>query len=90
MLCCSKHPSSLGRVTPVLQFSCLYTSSSRRYHIGESLIPSVRHYLRFIDADEKVANYGFASKVSVASRLFGWRLTFWEYEARIRHQVQSI
>lgn len=34
-----------------------------RYHIGESLIPSVRHYLRFIDAEEKVASYGFARKV---------------------------
>ncbi|KAI0783000.1 hypothetical protein C8Q75DRAFT_482022 [Abortiporus biennis] len=33
-----------------------------RYHIGESLIPSVRHFLRFIDAEEKVANHGFARK----------------------------
>lgn len=35
----------------------------RRYHIGESLLPSVRHYLRFIDAEEKVAQHGFARKV---------------------------
>ncbi|GJE91513.1 FAD/NAD(P)-binding domain-containing protein [Phanerochaete sordida] len=33
-----------------------------RYHIGESLLPSVRHYLRFIDAEEKVAAHGFARK----------------------------
>ncbi|KAJ7496994.1 FAD binding domain-containing protein [Mycena latifolia] len=33
-----------------------------RYHVGESLIPSVRHYLRFIGADEKLANYGFVHK----------------------------
>ncbi|TFK47870.1 FAD/NAD(P)-binding domain-containing protein [Heliocybe sulcata] len=33
-----------------------------RYHIGESLIPSVRHYLKFIGAEEKVAQYGFAHK----------------------------
>ncbi|CAL1711240.1 unnamed protein product [Somion occarium] len=33
-----------------------------RYHVGESLIPSVRHYLRFIDAESKVANFGFVRK----------------------------
>ncbi|OBZ69478.1 Tryptophan 2-halogenase [Grifola frondosa] len=38
-----------------------------RYHIGESLIPSVRHYLRFIGAEEKVIAHGFARKVVVFS-----------------------
>ncbi|EIW62958.1 FAD/NAD-P-binding domain-containing protein [Trametes versicolor FP-101664 SS1] len=33
-----------------------------RYHIGESLIPSVRHFLRFIDAEHKVIKHGFARK----------------------------
>ncbi|TFK44432.1 FAD binding domain-containing protein [Crucibulum laeve] len=33
-----------------------------RYHVGESLIPSIRHYLRFIGAEEKLANYGFIRK----------------------------
>ncbi|KAH9918791.1 uncharacterized protein B0H18DRAFT_661236 [Fomitopsis serialis] len=33
-----------------------------RYHIGESLIPSVRHYLRFIGAEELIATHGFATK----------------------------
>ncbi|KAJ7188603.1 FAD binding domain-containing protein [Mycena filopes] len=33
-----------------------------RYHVGESLIPSVRHYMRFIGADEKLAGYGFVHK----------------------------
>ncbi|KAI8992929.1 FAD/NAD-P-binding domain-containing protein [Trametes punicea] len=33
-----------------------------RYHIGESLIPSVRYFLRFIDAEEKMAAHGFARK----------------------------
>jgi monoamine oxidase len=36
-----------------------------RYHIGESLIPSVRHYLRFIDAEEKLSEYGFTRKVGI-------------------------
>ena len=34
-----------------------------RYHIGESLIPSVRHYLRFIDAEQKLVDMGFKHKV---------------------------
>ncbi|KAF8348367.1 FAD binding domain-containing protein [Amanita rubescens] len=33
-----------------------------RYHVGESLIPSIRHYLRFIGAEDKLANYGFVRK----------------------------
>ncbi|KAJ7502906.1 FAD binding domain-containing protein [Mycena galericulata] len=33
-----------------------------RYHVGESLIPSVRHYMRFIGADEKLASHGFVHK----------------------------
>jgi len=34
-----------------------------RYHVGESLIPSARHYLRFIDAEKKMMNCGFTRKV---------------------------
>ncbi|KAH9895211.1 FAD/NAD-P-binding domain-containing protein [Cubamyces lactineus] len=37
-----------------------------RYHIGESLIPSVRHFLRFIGAEEKVIARGFARKPGAA------------------------
>ncbi|KAI0332267.1 FAD/NAD-P-binding domain-containing protein [Cubamyces sp. BRFM 1775] len=37
-----------------------------RYHIGESLIPSVRHFLRFIDAEEKVIARGFTRKPGAA------------------------
>ncbi|OSD04122.1 FAD/NAD(P)-binding domain-containing protein [Trametes coccinea BRFM310] len=33
-----------------------------RYHIGESLIPSVRHFLRFIGAEDKIIQHGFARK----------------------------
>jgi hypothetical protein len=36
-----------------------------RYHVGESLIPSIRHYMRFIGAEEKLANHGFVRKVRV-------------------------
>ncbi|KAG1901048.1 uncharacterized protein F5891DRAFT_1277977 [Suillus fuscotomentosus] len=37
-----------------------------RYHIGESLIPSVRHYLRFIDAEQKLVEMGFKHKPGAA------------------------
>lgn len=34
-----------------------------RYHIGESMLPSMRHFLRFIDLDDKFNNHGFYIKV---------------------------
>lgn len=34
-----------------------------RYHIGESMLPSIRHYLRFIDLDKEFDDYGFTKKV---------------------------
>ncbi|KAG7090997.1 hypothetical protein E1B28_010064 [Marasmius oreades] len=33
-----------------------------RYHIGESLLPSVRNYLRYIGAEKKVVDHGFTRK----------------------------
>ncbi|KAF7315201.1 hypothetical protein MIND_00034500 [Mycena indigotica] len=33
-----------------------------RYHVGESLIPSCRHYMRFIGADDKLSSHGFVHK----------------------------
>ncbi|KAG1764906.1 hypothetical protein EDD22DRAFT_1042432 [Suillus occidentalis] len=39
-----------------------------RYHIGESLIPSVRHYLRFIDAEQKLVEMGFKRKPGAAMK----------------------
>lgn len=41
-----------------------------RYHIGESLLPSVRHHLRFIGADDKVDSFGFFKKVRLVFMLF--------------------
>lgn len=34
-----------------------------RYHIGESLLPSIRPYLNFIGAEELVASQGYTYKV---------------------------
>ncbi|PLB45829.1 FAD/NAD(P)-binding domain-containing protein [Aspergillus steynii IBT 23096] len=33
-----------------------------RYHIGESMLPSMRHFLQFIDLDEKFNQHGFRIK----------------------------
>lgn len=35
-----------------------------RYHIGESMLASIRHFLRFIDLDSEFDSYGFTKKVS--------------------------
>ncbi|KAJ7204695.1 putative halogenase, partial [Mycena pura] len=39
------------------------------YHIGESLLPSCRPFLRFIGAEELVSNHGFAEKPGAAVKL---------------------
>ena len=38
--------------------------SSVRYHVGESMVASMRHFLRFIDLDSTFDSYGFVKKVS--------------------------
>lgn len=40
-----------------------------RYHIGESLLPSIRHFLKFIDADDKFKKFGFMHKNGAAFKL---------------------
>ncbi|KAG2015793.1 hypothetical protein CC2G_009028 [Coprinopsis cinerea AmutBmut pab1-1] len=45
-----------------IDVTLLEASKFPRYHIGESLIPSIRHYLRFIGAEEKLASMGFVRK----------------------------
>ncbi|KAL5048204.1 hypothetical protein BDW71DRAFT_178132 [Aspergillus fruticulosus] len=40
-----------------------------RYHIGESMLPSFRHYLKFIDLDGAFDGYGFTKKVGAAFKM---------------------
>ncbi|KAJ7764116.1 putative halogenase [Mycena maculata] len=40
-----------------------------RYHIGESMLPSCRPFLRFVGAEYKVVNHGFTVKVGAAVKL---------------------
>lgn len=48
-----------------LHHVCAEAAACSRYHIGESMIASMRYFLRFIDFEETFANYGFTKKVSV-------------------------
>ncbi|RYP49870.1 hypothetical protein DL768_004486 [Monosporascus sp. mg162] len=40
-----------------------------RYHIGESLLPSIRHFLRFIDLDKEFDSHGFRVKKGATFKL---------------------
>ncbi|CAL1707408.1 unnamed protein product [Somion occarium] len=40
-----------------------------RYHTGESLLPSVKPFLKFVGAEDKVKNYGFTKKPGGAAKL---------------------
>ncbi|KAK3378643.1 hypothetical protein B0T24DRAFT_520866 [Lasiosphaeria ovina] len=40
-----------------------------RYHIGESLLASVRYFLRFVELDKKFDGYGFTRKNGAAFKL---------------------
>ncbi|KAF5379550.1 hypothetical protein D9757_009275 [Collybiopsis confluens] len=45
-----------------ISVALLESAKFPRYHIGESLLPSVRNYLRFVGAEQKVIDYGFTRK----------------------------
>ncbi|KAF8891931.1 hypothetical protein CPB84DRAFT_1711107 [Gymnopilus junonius] len=40
-----------------------------RYHIGESMLPSMRQFLHFIDCEEEFLSHGFYTKVGAAFKL---------------------
>ncbi|PHH67804.1 hypothetical protein CDD82_1108 [Ophiocordyceps australis] len=48
---------------------CLEAEKFPRYHIGESMLPSMRHFLKFIDCYEKWDAHGFNVKNGGAFRL---------------------
>lgn len=66
------------------------TKSLRSYHVGESLIPSARHYLRFIGAEDKLANYGFVRKVGMKDVFMYLFLTVQISLAWVCHQIQPV
>ncbi|KAJ7657874.1 hypothetical protein DFH06DRAFT_456143 [Mycena polygramma] len=50
----------------------LEASKFPRYHIGESMLPSLRHFLRFIGAEQKVEDHGFQRKPGAAILFNQW------------------
>ncbi|KAG9231661.1 hypothetical protein BJ875DRAFT_429306 [Amylocarpus encephaloides] len=40
-----------------------------RYHVGESMLPSIRQFMRFIDCDQKFDNHGFRIKKGATFKL---------------------
>ncbi|KAL8667337.1 MAG: hypothetical protein Q9168_007295 [Polycauliona sp. 1 TL-2023] len=40
-----------------------------RYHVGESMLSSIRHFFRFIDLDEEFNKFGFRKKKGAAFKL---------------------
>ena len=92
---CSKQHSSQGpRLHALSQPYPLRILTRYRYHIGESLLPSVRHYLRFIGAEQKLVEYGFKHKVwwpVVEASVVSKREIFLTPPiARCSYQVQSV
>ncbi|KAF7362877.1 hypothetical protein MVEN_00637500 [Mycena venus] len=47
----------------VFEVTLLERERFPRYHIGESMLPSCRPFMRFIGAEQKVIDYGFCVKV---------------------------
>ena len=50
-----------------------------RYHIGESMLPSIRHFLRFIDLDSEFNSYGFTKKIGAAFKLNEKRTAYTDF-----------
>jgi len=48
---------------------CLEADKFPRYHIGESMLPSIRYFLKFIDAYDKFDAHGFRHKNGAAFKL---------------------
>ncbi|KAF5355373.1 hypothetical protein D9757_013347 [Collybiopsis confluens] len=59
------------------QVVLLESSKFPRYHIGESMLPSFRNYLRFIDVEDKVVQHGFKPKPGATFKLDHSKDTTW-------------
>jgi 2-polyprenyl-6-methoxyphenol hydroxylase-like FAD-dependent oxidoreductase len=54
-----KFPRCVGR----RHFRSNLSLHNFRYHIGESMLPSIRHFFKLIDLDSKFDSHGFRIKV---------------------------
>ncbi|EGO19147.1 putative halogenase [Serpula lacrymans var. lacrymans S7.9] len=51
------------------QVVLLESAKFPRYHVGESMLPSLRNYLRFIGMEEEFVNHGFLTKPGATFKL---------------------
>ncbi|EAQ83184.1 hypothetical protein CHGG_09588 [Chaetomium globosum CBS 148.51] len=52
-----------------------------RYHIGETMLASLRHHLRFIDLEKTFDDYGFCHKNGAAFKLNNKRVGYTDFRA---------
>jgi hypothetical protein len=71
---CLKRIRSLGEY--LLQVQGQVRIERHRYHIGESLLPSMREFLQFIDAYDKFEAHGFRHKVNLQYKQTASKLSF--------------
>lgn len=62
-----KQRNSLGRLKLHCSccLRCLQVFAFVSYHVGESQLASLRHFLRFIDLEKEFEEYGFNKKVLI-------------------------
>lgn len=53
-------------LSPPLLSSLAQNRAWERYHIGESQLASLRHFLRYIDLEKEFEEFGFTKKVCLA------------------------
>jgi flavine halogenase len=56
------------RVQIVLLLHTRFDNFINRYHIGESMLPSCPQFLKLIDLEDTVKNFGFCRKVRSSTR----------------------
>ncbi len=54
----SRPPNSPGDIECNQKHDCSFAHTTLRYHIGESLLPAIRYFLRYIGLEEEFDQHG--------------------------------
>lgn len=66
MLSCLRRTNIPGNYSLGMVSRGPHINNHNRYHIGESMLPSIRPLLRFIDLEETFEKHGFQRKASTS------------------------
>ncbi|TFK24572.1 cytochrome P450 [Coprinopsis marcescibilis] len=66
---CTIHPALDNNGKPILPDPTMYTPGTIRYHVGESMLPSLPNYLDFIGVKEEFVKHGFLVKPGASFKL---------------------